>query len=459
MNKYNKDLDKIKATEEFKRKTKAMLIDELNKNNKKQINEKPIKEAENNEREIDKYEGKAKNNGNKKSLAIAAVLIIVIGGTIWFKYISQEKTIAKNPVNIGEENNNPKTEKDKIEEESDNPGNNGSNKNQEPTEFVPRKDLPVLALDYNNIKGGMGYAALMAYDFEELENGSPVFEGEVLNHLPVFENIGRLDERGNPTGGLAIPMEEMKEIAADIANKLGYTIESYEDYFKGISAKGTEVEIIAFSDGDVVINFLTPSKLPENISFGYGDKVKTLKEAKDATEYLMNKYKDVIGLKAPVLATSGDYNFDGETRTWHYNCYEGDGDLTSDILNYNFRKVQFCPDDFGNLISIGISSKDLSKELGDYPIISKEEATKLLTQGNYSTTVPEAFPGEEYIKKVEITYNSDMFNEVLMPFYRFYVEVPALQQENGLKTYGMYDVPAVEGSYLKELPKAEIKFN
>lgn len=39
------------------------------------------------------------------------------------------------------------------------------------------------------------------------------------------------------------------------------------------------------------------------------------------------------------------------------------------------------------------------------------------------------------------------------PYYRFWVEVPAEKQENGLNTYVAYYVPAVETAYL------EITFN
>ena len=88
--------------------------------------------------------------------------------------------------------------------------------------------------------------------------------------------------------------------------------------------------------------------------------------------------------------------------------------------------------------------------MGDYPIISVKEAQALLCAGNYITTVPEEFPGEEHIARVELIYRDS---------YRFYVEVPDMARDNGLKTYGAYYVPAVSGEFLSELPVWEGQFN
>ncbi len=42
-----------------------------------------------------------------------------------------------------------------------------------------------------------------------------------------------------------------------------------------------------------------------------------------------------------------------------------------------------------------------------------------------------------------------------MPYYRFYVELPEAEGENGFKDYGAYDVPAVEGSYIANMPTGD----
>ena len=68
-------------------------------------------------------------------------------------------------------------------------------------------------------------------------------------------------------------------------------------------------------------------------------------------------------------------------------------------------------------------------------------------------------PGEKYIKKVELVYRTSEMEEIYMPYYRFYVELPEENLEHGLKTYGAYYVPAVEGSYLTNMPVYDGSFN
>ena len=92
-------------------------------------------------------------------------------------------------------------------------------------------------------------------------------------------------------------------------------------------------------------------------------------------------------------------------------------------------------------------------------MITLEEAEKLLINGNYLTTVPYEMPGLAHIKKAELIYRSGAREEYFMPYYRFYVELPEESQENGLKTYGAYYVPAVSGEYIANMPVWDERFN
>ena len=56
------------------------------------------------------------------------------------------------------------------------------------------------------------------------------------------------------------------------------------------------------------------------------------------------------------------------------------------------------------------------------------------------------------VKKAEIVYKTGDYETYYMPYYRFYAELPEKEQENGLKTYGCYYVPAVNGRYLEVVP-------
>ena len=101
----------------------------------------------------------------------------------------------------------------------------------------------------------------------------------------------------------------------------------------------------------------------------------------------------------------------------------------------------------------------MSVKIGDYPIINSEQAKELLLNGNYITTVPYEISEEKFIKKVELIYRTGEHEECFMPYYRFFVELPEDERENGLKTYGAYYVPAVESSYISNMPVWDESFN
>lgn len=97
--------------------------------------------------------------------------------------------------------------------------------------------------------------------------------------------------------------------------------------------------------------------------------------------------------------------------------------------------------------------------VGEYPIITAEEAKEFLRKGNYITTAPYEMPGEEFIGKVELVYRAGERERYYMPYYRFYVELPEAAMDDGLKAYGAYYVPAVESAYLSDMPVWDGSFN
>ena len=69
----------------------------------------------------------------------------------------------------------------------------------------------------------------------------------------------------------------------------------------------------------------------------------------------------------------------------------------------------------------------------------------------------------EYVAKAELVYRAGIGDEYIMPYYRFYAELPAhvtdlpapeasSTAEQALKYYGVYYVPAVDSDYLESLP-------
>lgn len=107
----------------------------------------------------------------------------------------------------------------------------------------------------------------------------------------------------------------------------------------------------------------------------------------------------------------------------------------------------------------------LTVKMGDYPVITAKEAEKLLEKGHYASSAPYEFPGEKYVEKVELVYRSGEYDKYIMPYYKFYVELPeeskncATEVKEGMKCFGAYYVPAVDGRYITDMPTYNGEFN
>lgn len=379
------------------------------------------------------------------------------------------------------------------------------------------KNLPKLTV--NDKFGDMGFEGLMAYDISELKTGNPWTEENDLTTLPVFNNPNEYDGAGCPVSGLSA--KEMYAKTKNIARLFNLKIKSLSQdptkeeiketrkrlkkeksskesikrntMVRSVTAQCEGVEIKVEKDGNIILE-ITLEKvylLKEikrlniynsfDIYLKYEDK--TIGETMDSrgfplpggykftfdntsgedalktTRYLFNEYGDFSGIKTPGYDTSADYTFDGDLRRLHTFVFENKGSLTERILNYNFTRLYFSATSLGGLGGITYNKTDLSEKIGDYPIITAKEARKLLVNGRYITTVPEKMPGEKYIAGVGLEYRTSRLDSVFMPYYRFLVEMPAMKEENGLKTFGAYYVPAVKSEYLENMEVWDGRFN
>lgn len=321
---------------------------------------------------------------------------------------------------------------------------------------------------------GMGFEGYMCYDISELDNGNPWSENMDITALPVYKN------RAYDASGAGIPIglseEEMTErlkIAVDALNLEVLSTEVITDGFpenySDTAAETGPAELRAATDNGALhvladgrISYFLPDEglaLPDEYHFTYYDT--TEEEAEHVLSYLIASYRELLdsellAFEDPRAVTSGDYNIYGAFNRSYY-VYDASGDALEDILNFNFRYVGFLPSHTETLWGIQITDGLLlAEKLGDYPIITVEEAKERLIAGNYQTTVPAAFSGEEYIGKVELVYRTGRLEEILLPYYRFYVLLTdagsETADENGLKTYGAYYVPAIADKYIVNLP-------
>ena len=175
-------------------------------------------------------------------------------------------------------------------------------------------------------------------------------------------------------------------------------------------------------------------------------------EISKTADYLKDKYSAYLDMKNPTADISmGDYDVYGR-RKFSLSFYDADSDIKKSIENYNFSRVSFYMSEEGVLhISKSVSGKEL---LGNYPIISLEEATGLLEQGKYATSVGVDFLGVQAVKKAELVYFVSSTSEYFIPYYKFYAEIEhdgtITQYLPRIKSYGAYYVPAIDSKYIIE---------
>lgn len=430
---YEKTIDKIKTTESFQNDTIAKLQASLK--NEEKINNKKIR-----------YD--LRKIG---ALAASIAFLVMIGLSIII-FNKDENNIV-----------NESTESPNVDEKY--------NINLDSSYLA---SLP--KLDVSSEFGGMGFGAMMAYNVDELKDANPWYSENDLKSMPVFKNkLYSSDQTLQGEGGLS--GDEMLNMAKKLAKTMNINVvEAYtmpiekeikiqEEKSGGNAStnpymaviKGDGVEINVDSVNRTSIRFLPNKKIPNEYSFTFNKT--TPIEAQKTMEYLIKEYNYITELKSPKISLYGDYTFSGE-QSIRYNVFENEGSLINKILNYNFNTVNFVPTDNGGMLaSIYIESTDLSELIGNYPIITSNEAKELLLDGKYITSVPEAISSEANVASVSLIYRKSARDAVLMPYYEFLVELPSMKQDNGLNTYGIYYVPAISEAYISNMPKYDGSFN
>lgn len=336
--------------------------------------------------------------------------------------------------------------------------------------------LPVLTVS-ENWGEGAGFEGYMVYDISELANANPWCADAGITTLPVYRNTLSFDEYHIAFG---VNHEAMKSILLQTAERLdmdgaelqisdnvpsadkqavimekqGWCESDVPDgYFDPtefiVEGNGVTLTVDVFLTAQ--INFQPAAVLPDGYDFSYDS---SRADMESVAGYLKDAYHGLLDMERPqaeIYSEGYDINM---RNSYHIRFYDAAGDMTEQIINYNFNRTAFYCNDEGNLYMARIYQPDLSDKAGDYPIISAEEATELLLGGNYLSTVPYEISGRESIAKTELIYRTGSYEKYYMPYYRFYVELTdmTVNGESGIKHYGAYYVPAVNGAYLGNTP-------
>ena len=321
-------------------------------------------------------------------------------------------------------------------------------------------------IDPNVQFGDMGFEGLMAYDISELDTPNPWNPDLKISSLPVYRNLAYTDIRMP----VYLSEEQMQETAKNTASALNVDVNDTKvSYVKDINQGGASDEILnsvykidaecsdnititVYGDGQIRILF-EKQTLPSEYNFSHNSTSK--EEAQKTLEYLSDKYDGLLNYDNAVCYSIADRTFSGdESRS--YFVYDNSDDPVKSILNYNLSFTTFAPNDNGELMCIWLNNPLCASEyLGDYPIITENEATELLINGKYFSSVPNDYIRsgsivKEDIAKTELVYRNNR-EKYYQPYYKYYVELDpdAFNMAESLKNYGIFYVPAVGSEYLE----------
>ena len=321
-------------------------------------------------------------------------------------------------------------------------------------------ELPTLPVSMGPSLGGYGFEGYYVRDISELKNTSPSQIGSLPDTLPVFRNA---------TGGypLQAATEEYKAkmltLCRSVAGRLGWDAENmtvvWDERNGGLvpttvtatGADGVKIEVDQFMT--VTISYPDRNRpFSENVLPTYDD-------AHKLAEKLLAEYRDLMNFANPqICITGGYYNIDGE-QSYDIAFVETGGTQTEELLEFFFHGAEFFCNEGGEPWLIHLRCTDLSDKVGDYPIITAQQAQAQLVAGHYITSCGWEMPGEAYIRKVELVYRTGEYDEYFMPYYRFYVELLEEAPVEGCMHLAAYYVPAVAEEYLAPLSTWDGRFN
>lgn len=324
-------------------------------------------------------------------------------------------------------------------------------------------ELPTLPVSMGPSLGGYSYEGYYVRDISELKNTSPSQIGSLPDTLPVFRNA---------TGGypLQAATEEYKAkmltLCRSVAGRLGWDAENmtvvWDERNGGLvpttvtatGADGVKIEVDQF----MTVTITYPDRggpLSEKNSLV----LRTYDDAYKLAEKLLAEYRGLMGFSSPqICITGGDYNIDGE-QSYDIVFTETGGTQTEELLEFFFHGAEFFCNEGGEPWLIHLRCTDLSDKVGDYPIITAQQAQAQLVAGHYITSCGWEMPGEAYIRKVELVYRTGEYDEYFMPYYRFYVELLEEAPVEGCMHLAAYYVPAVAEEYLVPLSTWDGRFN
>lgn len=331
--------------------------------------------------------------------------------------------------------------------------------------------LPALTVDPLLTSGGMGFEGYELYDFSEFGMDADLYAAaQAEGVMPVYRNNLPMDRYMSYPTGAGYTEQQLLERADQLAALLGWTVTGHTVYeagptpardtreMSGIHVDCSGGEMTLDRNGEVGVRF---SAYPDDEALAHPPAPDApLAEHEAYLRALMEVYAPLLAhIRQPTPSAQFlGYGYAGDFPHWTYTVYDAAGCAGEAIASASLKQISFdvAEEDSGQYY-FGFHLPDTSflEPLGEYPIITEEQARAQLAGGLELSSGPQPFPGEEYIVAAELTYFQSPLMQTYIPYYKFYVQLqpddywhPDPDRPAGLETYATWYVPAVDPAYL-----------
>lgn len=294
-------------------------------------------------------------------------------------------------------------------------------------------DLPKIG--YTIIIDGMGYEGTDEISMKNSQDINPWNENVVPETLPVYKNLcyneGKLTQK-------YFSVLDLKKQAEELADKLNMK------YYN------TQISV---TDSEEVMSYSLETENGTVRVFPKGSNITVRENDLSLIEKHMQTVCNKNGDNEIETGNYSEYSIDGELLVTETRSYYKGNNIVEDIISFNMQSHYFTQD--GNYVT-GRSDNYLngSEKLGDYPIISLDEAKEKLLRGGYVSSAFEDYVEggkitEDVIAKADLIYYTVGNQEYYLPYYRFFVAYnPGV---NDIQQYAYFYVCAVKEEYLSEI--------
>lgn len=412
---YKKELNLIKADEKWKAQMKAKMYAEANN----KMEAKEIKDR----------------NGNFKRYALGSLCIcLIVSGILLYHQLNFRST---DKIKLSTLHNDLV---DKINDILLNQSNG---------------QLQILNLNEDEFfLGGMGFEGYELYEASELVHNNPYDVDKITKTLPVYQNLNISGRFGMDEIARYPRKEEIEilEYYASVMNIKEYQIDELEGSTVLISDL---CDLYIDSKDGIMIEFSEKAIDDNMLIYTEND---TKKDVEKRIKRLIEqpKIKGIFDFQEAIIDVKKGYNLSEVEQSykpsWNIKVSDGKGSQTNKLVNNQLNAISIWASEDGYLSTITIEFKNTKQKIGNYPIISLEEAKQQLIKGHYITS-SWSLGDIEQISYIEMIYFKKKNLDIFIPFYKFYMPLKnqdmIIKHDDKLVTYVAYYVPAIHSDYLE----------